>query len=303
MRIRQLEAFRAVMLCQTVTRAAEMLHISQPAATRLIADLEASVGFALFERVRGRLIPTPEAQTLFEEVQQSLLGVDRIARTAEEIRHQERGVLQVAAAPALSISFLPKATARFLAERPQTPITLLSHSSRTVVDMVVGQRCDIGFAILAMNTPSTHGEPLLATRMVCAVPAGHRLASYSVVTPTDLKGEHFASFPRLLDTRLHIDALFAAHGVERILRFETQISQGLCGFVESGLAVALVDAVTAMEYPGHAIRFIPFEPSVRMDFTVLVPAQRRPAMLVQTYVQYVREEALARLDPRHVITP
>ncbi|MFN6995291.1 MAG: LysR substrate-binding domain-containing protein [Aquincola tertiaricarbonis] len=301
MRIRQLEAFRAVMLCQTVTKASEMLHISQPAATRLIADLEQSIGFALFERVRGRLIPTPEAQTLYEEVQQSLLGVDRIARTAEEIRHQQRGVLQVAAAPALSISFLPRATAQFLVERPQTQISLLSHSSRTVVDMVVGQRCDIGFAILAMNAPSTHGEPLLGTRMLCAVPAGHRLAGQAVVRPTDLKGEHFASFPRVLDTRLHVDALFAAHGVERILRFETQISHGLCSFVESGLAVALVDPITASEYRGDGIRFIPFEPTIRMDFTVLTPIQRRPAMLVQTYVQYVREYALKQLDPRCVV--
>src|SRR5690348_6414912 len=105
MRLRQLEAFRAVMLCQTVTKASEMLHISQPAATRLIADLEDSIGFDLFDRKRGRLIPTAEAQTLFEEVQQSLLGVERIARTAQEIRHQQRGVLQVAAAPALSLSF------------------------------------------------------------------------------------------------------------------------------------------------------------------------------------------------------
>jgi DNA-binding transcriptional LysR family regulator len=301
MRIRQLEAFRAVMLCQTVTKASEMLHISQPAATRLIADLEESIGFTLFERIRGRLIPTPEAQTLYEEVQQSLLGVDRIARTAQEIRFQQRGVLQVAAAPALSISFLPRATAQFLSERPQTQISLLSHSSRTVVDMVVGQRCDVGFAILAMNSPSTHGEQLLATRMLCAVPVNHRLANHNVVTPTDLKGENFASFPRLLDTRLHVDALFAAHGVERTLRFETQISQGLCSFVESGLAVALVDAVTASEYRGSGIRFLNFEPTIRMDFTVLTPIQRRPAMLVQTYVQYVREYALKHLDPQHVI--
>lgn len=301
MRIRQLEAFRAVMLCQTVTRASEMLHISQPATTRLVADLEESIGFALFERVRGRLIPTPEAQTLFEEVQQSLLGVERIARTAQEIRHQQRGALVVAAAPALSLSFLPRAAAQFLRERPQSQISLLSHSSRTVIDLVVGQRCDIGFAILAMSTPSTHGESLLTTRMLCAVPAGHRLARRQVVTPMDLKGEHFASFPRVLDTRLHIDALFAAHGVERTLRFETQVSHGLCSFVESGQAVALVDAVTAGEYRGQGIRFLRFEPEVRMDFTVLTPIQKRPALMVQTFVQHVRDFALQQIDPQHVI--
>jgi DNA-binding transcriptional LysR family regulator len=288
------------MLCQTVTKAAEMLHISQPAATRLIADLEESVGFALFERQRGRLIPTPEAQTLFEEVQLSLLGVDRIARTAQEIRHVQRGVLQVAAAPALALSFLPKVTAQFLRERPQAQITLIMESSSTVVDMVVGQRCDLGFAILAMNTPATHGEQLLAARMVLAIPAGHRLADREVVTPADLKGEHFASYPRILDTRLQVDGLFAAHGVERTLRFETQISHGLCSFVESGLAVALVDAVTASEYRGDGVRFLRFEPEVRMDFTVLTPLQRRPAMLADAYVQYVRQCALEQLDPRHV---
>lgn len=277
-----------------------MLHISQPAATRLIADLEESVGFALFERLRGRLIPTPEAQTLFEEVQQSLLGVDRIARTANEIRHVQRGVLQVAAAPALALSFLPRVTAQFLRERPQAQITLLLESSSSVVEMVIGQRCDVGFAILAMNTPSTHGEPLVATSMVCAVPAGHRLADRTVVTPTDLKDEHFASFPRMLDTRLQVDGLFVAHGVQRTLRFETQISHGLCSFVESGLAVALVDPITASEYRGNGIRFLRFEPAVRMDFTVLTPMQRRPAMLVQAYVQYVRECMLKQLDSRAI---
>jgi DNA-binding transcriptional LysR family regulator len=289
------------MLCQTVTKAAEMLHISQPAATRLIADLEASVGFALFERLRGRLIPTPEAQTLFEEVQLSLLGVDRIARTAQEIRHVQRGVLQVAAAPALALSFLPRVTAQFLRERPQAQITLIMESSSTVVDMVVGQRCDVGFAILAMNTPATHGEQLLATNMVCAVPAGHPLCEREVVTPMDLKGEHFASYPRILDTRLQVDGLFAAHGVERTLRFETQISHGLCSFVESGMAVALVDAVTASEYRGDGVRFLRFAPEVRMDFTVLTPLQRRPALLADAYVQYVRQCALEQLDPRHVV--
>ena len=86
MKLRQLEAFRAVMLCATVTRASEMLHISQPATTRLLADLEISLGFALFKREKKRLHPTAEAQALFEEVQRSLLGMDRIARAADEIR-------------------------------------------------------------------------------------------------------------------------------------------------------------------------------------------------------------------------
>jgi DNA-binding transcriptional LysR family regulator len=302
MRIRQLEGFHAVMLCQTVTKASEMLHISQPAMTRLIADLEESVKFALFDRVRGRLVPTPEAHQLYEEVKQSLIGVDQIARRAQEILHQKRGALLIAAAPALSLSFLPKVTARFIAERPDTHIVMLSHSSRTVVDMVVGHACDVGFAILPMNKPSTHAESLVSTRIKCAVPRNHRLASHAVITPLDLKGEHFASVNGMADSRLRIDSIFAAHGVERIIRFESQISQALCSFVEAGDAVALVDVITASEYRGDAIRFVRFEPAVRLDFTVLMPAQRRPPMLAQTYVDFVRKHVIAQIGADDMFT-
>ncbi|CAM2957990.1 LysR substrate-binding domain-containing protein [Cupriavidus taiwanensis] len=301
MKIRQLEAFRAVMLCQTVTRAAEMLHISQPATTRLIADLEDAVGFSLFERMRGRLHPTAEAQALFEEVQRSLVGIDRIAQTALDIRDMQRGSLQIAAAPALALSFLPRAIAAFMADHPQIQITMLPHSSRTVVNMVSEQRCDVGFAILSMNHPSTHGERLLSTRMVCAIPAGHRLASQEVIRPPDLAGERFVSHPRVLDSRLQIDALFASYGIECKVQVETQVSWSICAFVEEGLGVALIDPITALEYKGNGVCFRMFDPLLTTDFSVLFSAQRAPSILLKAFVAHTRAFALARLDPRFVV--
>ncbi|MCY1275667.1 Octopine catabolism/uptake operon regulatory protein OccR [compost metagenome] len=301
MKIRQLEAFRAVMLCQTVTRAAEMLHISQPATTRLIADLEEAVGFALFERMRGRLHPTAEAQALFDEVQRSLVGIDRIAQAAQEIRDMQRGSMQIAAAPALALSFLPRAIAAFMQDHPQTQITMLPHSSRTVVNMVSEQRCDVGFAILSMNHPSTHGERLISTRMVCAMPAGHRLAGKEVIRPQDLAGERFVSHPRVLDSRLQIDALFASYGIECKVQVETQVSWSICAFVEEGLGVALIDPITALEYRGGGVCFRMFEPLLTTDFSVLFSAQRSPSILLKAFVAHTRAFALARLDPRFVV--
>src|SRR5690606_22703221 len=96
--LRHLEAFRAVILCKTVTSAAEMLHVSQPVVTRLVADLEDRIGFALFDRQRGRLIPTSEAHALYGEVHRSLIGVDRILHIADEIRGLKGVSLQIAAA-------------------------------------------------------------------------------------------------------------------------------------------------------------------------------------------------------------
>lgn len=289
MNLRQLEAFRAVILGQTVTRAAEMLHISQPAATRLISALEDNIGFLLFERIKGRLHPTPEALVLYEEVQRSLLGVERIARAAREIGSLTRGSLHIACAPAMGLSFLPRAICAFVKQHEQAQISLMVLSSQEVVDQVVGQRCDLGFIAEPNIYLSPRGERLLRSSMLCALPVGHRLQEKSVVLPEDLEGEAFISFPQALGSRNHLDAIFAAHGVSRKLQLETQLSASLCAFVELGAGVALVDSISALEYRGNGIVFRPFEPVVEMDFSMLLPSQGRLSRIQESFMQHMRE--------------
>ena len=297
MKIRQLEAFQAVMLYQTVTLASEMLRISQPATTRLLADLERSLKFTLFDRVKGRLYPTVEAQALYEEVQRSLVGVDRIARAADEIRNLRRGTLLVAGAPAISLSFLPHAIADYLKTRPEAHVSLAVHSSRTVVDMVVGQRCDVGIAILSVNRKTAHGERLISARMVCALPTGHRLCALDKIRPADLAGERFVAHPRSVESRFQVDALFAAHGVELKLQTDAQVSHAICSFVEAGAGVSIVDAISAWGYRGKGVVFKPFEPSIVTDFSLLTPSQRPAPLLLKSFVAHVREFARAKLGP------
>src|SRR4051812_19207609 len=86
MNLREIEAFRAVMLCGTASRAAEMLNISQPAITKALQALERSINFDLFERTKGRLVPTPEGQLFFREVEQSFVGLARLRTAAARIR-------------------------------------------------------------------------------------------------------------------------------------------------------------------------------------------------------------------------
>src|SRR5471032_1489651 len=83
---RQVEAFRALMQRHTVTRAAQMLHISQPAMSRLIAVFAERVGFALSTRQQGRLMPTIEANVLYTEVERAFVGIDSITQAAQQIR-------------------------------------------------------------------------------------------------------------------------------------------------------------------------------------------------------------------------
>ncbi len=91
MRLRQIEVFRAVMLTGTVSEAARLLHVSQPVVTRVLQHAEASLGFRLFERVRGRLQATPEANALYGDVERLYGEIERVRRVSESLRHKAPG--------------------------------------------------------------------------------------------------------------------------------------------------------------------------------------------------------------------
>ena len=107
---RHIEVFRALMTAGSVTKAADMLFTSQPTVSRELARMEQSIGFALFERVHGRLRPTLSALTLFDEIKRAYIGLERVASTAASLREFQGGQLSIIALPAFSHSILPGAS-------------------------------------------------------------------------------------------------------------------------------------------------------------------------------------------------
>src|SRR5438270_2131331 len=116
---RQVEAFRALMLTASTVRAAEVMHVTQPAVSRLVRELQDALELRLFERRGTRLVPTSEAVSLYAEVERSFVGMERIAQAARDLRARRAGRLRIAAMPALCNGFLPRFTGGFLAAHPQ----------------------------------------------------------------------------------------------------------------------------------------------------------------------------------------
>jgi DNA-binding transcriptional LysR family regulator len=108
LRFRQLQAFHATVESGTVTGAAEALGISQPGISNLLSELERQTGFALFERMHGRLIPTPEAQLMYREIETVVRGLDHVAQTVVDLQNKQIGHLQVASQHSMSFGFIPK---------------------------------------------------------------------------------------------------------------------------------------------------------------------------------------------------
>lgn len=300
--LRHLEAFRAIMVRKTVTGAADKLGVSQPVVTNLLAELEKRIGIELFQRIKGKLIATPEASFLLEDVHQALLRIERIANAADNMQALHLPHLDIAAAPAIALSLLPQTIYEFNKVYSDTHIAMHMHSSQTVMEMTQKERCDLGFVMLPMYTKHHHAELLLTAKMVCVIPSQHRLSTKSVIVPSDLENENFISHPALLDIRTQIDSIFLSHKVRRKLHIETQISLAMIKLVEVGAGISIIDPLTACAYKSDLIKFIPFQPAILNSYSILISPRRTSPLILKPFIDYAKEEIKKIVPPELMYT-
>ncbi len=286
--LRQLEAFRAVMLGKTITRASELLFVSQPAVTRLIKDLEASIDFPLFERRKKRLFPTAEARALYKEVERSFSGLESIHKAALEIREFQRGNLSIAALPALGLGFLPGVISEFASQRPNVPMSLSIRSSQKVSALVAAQSVDVGFTEATDFDSGVETEILLATKMVCILPDGHPLCAKNVLHPQDLDGVTFIGNGTRQLPNDDIVRYFAEKGVKRKIQIDTQLHSSVGDFVKAGAGISLVDPVTADQFSNSGVQVRPFVPAIEFNFYVLYSENSPRSRLTEKFIKLLK---------------
>ncbi|HFL7943249.1 TPA: LysR substrate-binding domain-containing protein [Pseudomonas putida] len=277
---RQVEAFHAVMRTGSMTGAANLMSVTQPAVTRLIRDFEEAVGLPLFERRGSQLIPTPQAQALIPEVERSFIGLDRIGRLASGIRENMAGSLRIAAMPAVANTLLPKFLANFLRDRPNLQISILGVPSSQVVEMVSAGQVDIGYAEGPLNP---HGVEMQSVDMdaVAVMPSSHPMAELEVVAPRDFEGQRFVA-PRP-GTIFSAGVQIALAQVPRVTRLETSLSYTACALVAQGLGVSIVDPPTAMDFVGKGLEIRPLSVTVDTGFLVIRSSKSSQQKLTEEF--------------------
>ncbi len=247
MNVRQLEAFRATIEAGSITAAAELLHVSQPSVSRLVADLERSVGFPLFLRAGRGLTATVEARRFYKAVDAMFVGVGRLRELAEVIKTTADGAISVGVIPSLSQSVLPDAVAHMLLERPDMRLMLSTRNTPAIIDAVRMQQFDIG--IVGREPPYDGVEILHQTTVpyVCLLPESHHRANGA--DPVDLhdlsKTEKFITFGDIYPDEMT--------GIERSLSQKLQNNSRIsaanmpmaAALVNSTGALAIVDPFTA----------------------------------------------------------
>lgn len=304
MKVRQLEAFQAVVLTGSVTAAANRMNVSQPAVSQLLGQLERICRFKLFDRRGGKFHLTREAEVLYAEVDRMFVNVDRISRVAIAIQENNWGALRIAAFPAIARCLMPEIILQFQKDHPATRFHIQSMRSRTVIDAVAAQHVDIGVSSIAGDRPEVESVLVHTMRAICLLPSQHRLTKRPIIHARDLEGEAFISLGLQDRSKSIVDRVFDQLTIRRKILIESGQSETIYSFVTAGAGLSVVDPLCVYNQNGLSdprISVRPFLPEV--DFGVWIIKQRTPKgyALLEGFEKQMRDmisRSLVDLDSR-----
>lgn len=285
--LKQIEAFHWVIVRGSVTRAAERLGVSQPAISRMLADLEAHVGFPLFVRSSRHLLPTVRARTLHAQVERSFLGLQHIEATASALRHNGEGQLRLGVVPSLLPIISRDLIAPFARLHPLASISVEVVATLNTLDWQSFRQTDIGITFEAMSRSGLETRSIGQTEAVCVVVAGHPLTRLGrPVAPRDLSGETFVSYMPDSGFRAEIDRVLAAAPLALDKRIEVRTTAAACELVAALGAVTIVPSPSPQLAADKRLVILPFHPRLSNDVVLVESAGLARTPLANDFLDF-----------------
>ncbi|MFN7087924.1 MAG: LysR family transcriptional regulator [Burkholderiales bacterium] len=295
--LRTLLALRAVITEGTVTAAGRRLHRTQPVVSRLIAQLESTVGFALFRRQGRRLLPTPEGLTFYRETERAFAAISEIESIAQDIAARRDAPLRIIAQSHFVHGLLHIALGKYCARNPAFRFSIEIRQREYISHWIANRVFDVGFTPQPVDHPQIKTEPLVRAPLFMMMPSVHRLAGNRQVSVADIAEEPLIAVRPGTPLRNRLEAFFAAKGAAPMIRGETASALSACQIVSKGAGVTLADPFVASLFvadPSVAIR--PLSPRMDMEYLVLHPVGYSPGPVVQQFIGDVRETARDVID-------
>jgi DNA-binding transcriptional LysR family regulator len=293
-KLRQAEVFHAIMLTGTVSGAARLLNISQPAVTKTLLHAEDQIGFKLFIRKNGRISPTSEATLLFAEATKMFASLDTMRALARNLRGSKDGnAIRLAAPPAFCLDIIPKVVSAFRLEAPDTAFEVHSHHYAGAVTAVLRQDVDLALAFNPQEHPALQIQHFATGEFIACFPARDGAALPPTVGLALFKDFPFISLSGTDPIGASVKAALQLANVDIGAAMEVNTNSMALALVEQGAGAAIVDEHTAASL-GNGVVLRPIDPALTFDVGMVSLASVPFSDPVKRLVQLLRSVHAAR---------
>lgn len=293
MRLRHIEVFHAIYTTGSITNAAKLLHVSQPSVSKVLSHAELQLGFKLFERVKGRLFPTTEAEMLFDEVDKIYQQMRSVNNTAENIKRSGYGSIRMGVTPALGFNVIPEAIVNFLKDFPTVNFEVKTVHNDEAMQSLVEHKCDFALLYSPKDMAGVAASKCADSELVVMYPKVWFEQNPAQLTLNDLAGREFID---ISDSGPLADMLWT-----RILEENIQFSSHMkvqtyfiaARMVTKGLGFCVVDKSTAIANSSDEIGIASFAPKLDFDINLLHLENRAIPKVVEEFIPYIKDAIAA----------
>jgi DNA-binding transcriptional LysR family regulator len=292
--VTQLRAALAVWREGGVTRAAEQIGLTQPAVSRLVAALEADLGFALFQRDNRRLAVTEQGVSFLREAEASLGGLGRLSELAAELRRGRSGLLRIAAVSALAHGLAPRTLAAFKRSYPTLAVEVEEADRKAQIEGLLSRHLDVGLVALPASAPGLRVDMIAEGDAVCLLPENHPLAHLPMLNPRQLAGEPFIRLNELRLLQSLVDSAFDRAGLTRPVSVLVNSTTLMISFVAQGLGLAITHRMSTFTLPRGVVART-FAPGLSFGYAALTREGDPPNERISRFIVLARETAASAL--------
>jgi DNA-binding transcriptional LysR family regulator len=295
--LRHFRAFVEVARHGNFTRAAEELHICQPALTVQIKQLEHSLGVKLFDRDRRHVALTHAGRELLPPIERVLADVDDIRTSSRGLATHQRGSVTVAALPSIAASVLPVAIKRLQAVHPGISIRLLELIGTRIIDAVKTGEADFGVGSYAKIDRDLSYQRLWSDRMAAFVPLPHPLAGRRAVTFRDVVAYPLVLTRRGSSVRVLVDRILERERLAANVAQEASYVPTILGLVAAGVGVGILPEREYSADLARTIRRLPIRaPALIRHIGIIGLAGRSFSPAAAKVVDLLRDGILTHID-------
>lgn len=285
MNLRHIEIFHAVYVNGSVSAAARALNVSQPSVSKMLRHAESLLGFDLFQRTSGGLIPTEDAHMLFADVSEIQDRVHALREAGRNLKRGISGTLRVSALPSLALGALPTAVARFLRRHQNVQFDLQTVHHDDLLRKLYERETDLAIAYQAPPAAPIGSKWLGEGELVLLYREEDMPAAPVSVELDVLRGKRFIS----LTASGPIGGLLSQELDRRSLQLDEVVSARTfyiaCELVRQGVGMTVVDNFTAQASltPGLSMR--PLKPRLTFDVQAMYLTNRPPGALATEFLK------------------
>jgi len=284
MRLRHIEIFHAIYTTGSITNAARVLHVSQPSVSKVLSHAETQLGFNLFERVKGRLIPTSEAEMMFGEVDKIYQQMRAIKNTAKNIRKSEFGNIKLGVTPALGLNVVPSAVAEFHKKHTNVNFDIITVHNDSVMQSLLEHKCDLAVLFAPKSRPNISSIELSKSELVIVYPKEKFPQCPDKLT---LKQLEECEFVDINDSGPLGDLLWSRMMEEHVFpksSIKVQTYSIATKLVEQGIGLCVVDKHTAQSALSENITIASFDPPLTFTINALHLDNSRLSIVVDDFL-------------------